>query len=153
MLRLREALEVLPSPYALERYSSLTGESVVVVDFADTGEAPAPPATRRLRDALAERACPTIGVCARETAASAALIDRFDVVVAEPDAATPLIAAVGRTPLAAQALVQLLRQGDHLGLHDALGAESLVYSTLQSGPEVAAWLAGRRRPTALLLTS
>ena len=53
---------------------------------------------------------------------------------------------IERTPLAAQALVQLLRQGEALDLHDALVSESLVYSTLQSGPEFGAWLARRKRP-------
>ncbi len=37
-------------------------------------------------------------------------------------------------------LVQLLRQSEKLSIHQGLIAESLVYSTLQAGPEFAAWL-------------
>jgi enoyl-CoA hydratase/carnithine racemase len=145
VLRLEEALEVLPSPYSLERYSPLTGESALVVDFTDASAAPGLEKTQKLRDALVQLPCPTLAVCAENTPASAALVDRFDVVVRDVGETTPILDAVRRAPLASQALVQLLRQGDHLGLHDALVAESLVYSTLQSGPEFAAWLAALER--------
>jgi enoyl-CoA hydratase len=43
--------------------------------------------------------------------------------------------------------VQLLRHNAGLGTHEGLIAESLAYSTLQGGPECAAWLA-RRGPAA-----
>jgi enoyl-CoA hydratase/carnithine racemase len=48
-----------------------------------------------------------------------------------------------RCPLAAATLVQILRHGRTLDLHERLVAESLAYSTLQAGPEFAAWLAAR----------
>ena len=54
-----------------------------------------------------------------------------------------ILVNVTERPLAAMALVQLLRQNEHLDIHQGLIAESLVYSTLQSGPEFRAWLAGR----------
>lgn len=76
------------------------------------------------------------------------LIDAFDVVVASPAELAPLEAAVATSPLACQALVQLLRLNASLGVHDGLIAESLVYSTLQGGPEFAAWLASRPPPKA-----
>lgn len=41
------------------------------------------------------------------------------------------------------ALVQLLRHNEGLSIHEGLIAESLVYSTLQSGPESRSWLAER----------
>ena len=66
--------------------------------------------------------------------------------MADASAAAPIAATIARTPLAALSLVQLLRQGERLDLHEALVAESWVYSTLQSGPEFGAWLAARRRP-------
>jgi enoyl-CoA hydratase/carnithine racemase len=47
-------------------------------------------------------------------------------------------------PLAAAALVQLLRLNAGLSVDQALVAESFAYSTLQGGPEFAAWLAQRR---------
>ena len=51
------------------------------------------------------------------------------------------------SPLAATALVQLLRFSPALGVADALVAESFVYSMLQAGPEhrVVDPPAGRRR--------
>ena len=43
-----------------------------------------------------------------------------------------------------EALVQLLGSSVSRSIHEGLLAESLVYSTLQSGPEFASWLATRR---------
>ncbi len=43
------------------------------------------------------------------------------------------------TPIAATALVQLLRDAPRRSMTDGLIAESAVYSTLQAGPEFAAW--------------
>ena len=56
--------------------------------------------------------------------------------------------AVAARPLASAALVQLLRHSEKLSLHDALIAESFVYSMLQSGPEFAAWIAAQNPRTA-----
>jgi len=47
--------------------------------------------------------------------------------------------AVERAPLAASALVLLLRGGEGRSVEDGLVAESTVYSMLQGGPEFAAW--------------
>jgi hypothetical protein len=59
-----------------------------------------------------------------------------------------LRARVEAAPLAAVALVQLLRLGDSLQLHDAVVAESFVYSMLQSGPEFRTWITSREAPSA-----
>jgi enoyl-CoA hydratase/carnithine racemase len=67
------------------------------------------------------------------------------VVVASDAELQPVLDAVERTPLAAMALVQLLRHNAHLDAHEGLVAESLVYSTLQGGPEFAAWRARREK--------
>ena len=148
-LRLSDALEIVPSPYALERFSPLTGQAFLLVDFADDPDDPGPLRTSAFRTALEQLPCATVAICPEATEATAALADRFDVVVADPAEALAVIGGIEASPLAATALVQLLRQGDHLGLNDPLGlhhalvAESLVYSTLQSGPEFAAWLASR----------
>jgi enoyl-CoA hydratase/carnithine racemase len=56
-----------------------------------------------------------------------------------------VLAGVKANPLASLALVQLLRLAEGLSLRDAILAESLVYATLQAGPEFAAWLASRER--------
>lgn len=145
-MRLAEALDVLPSPYALERYSALTGETAVIVDFGSDAGLPPDDVTLGMREALAQLPCPTLAICPEETPATRALAGCFDLVVREGPETEPLLAAIDRSPQASLALVQLLRQGDRLDLHDALVAESLVYSTLQSGPEFGAWLAGRVRP-------
>jgi enoyl-CoA hydratase/carnithine racemase len=47
------------------------------------------------------------------------------------------------TPIAATALVQLLRGAEHRSMDDGLQLESALYSTLQAGPEFARWRAAR----------
>jgi enoyl-CoA hydratase/carnithine racemase len=69
--------------------------------------------------------------------------DHFDVVVSSGAELEPVLETARRTPLAAMALVQLLRQSADLDVHQGLIAESLVYSTLQSGPEFGEWLSGQ----------
>jgi Enoyl-CoA hydratase/isomerase len=109
----------------------------------------AAPALAVARARLAELPCPTVAVLGTHgdaAAPSRPLADRFDVVVAGEDDLAPVRAAVAHTPLAAMALVQLLRHNEGLDVHEGLIAESLVYATLQGGPELARWLAGRARP-------
>jgi len=61
-------------------------------------------------------------------------IDDLDALVAA------LEARIERSPLAAVALVELLRMSHQLPVPQALAAESFVYATLQGGPEFAHWL-------------
>jgi len=75
--------------------------------------------------------------------AAVSLRDHFDVVVRSQAELEPVRETARRTPLAAMALVQLLRHSAALDVQQGLIAESLVYSMLQSGPEFAAWLSGR----------
>lgn len=98
---------------------------------------------------LARLPCPTLGVgAAVASPAGSRLMDRLDVAVDEPADLERVLATIGRNPLAALALVQLLRHGAPLDVHEGLIAESLAYSMLQAGPEFAAWVAGRaERPT------
>ncbi len=77
------------------------------------------------------------------SASARALAPHVDVLLDDPNELGDLIAAVERSPLASMALVQLLRQNERQGVHEGLISESLIYSTLQSGPEFAAWLAER----------
>lgn len=94
--------------------------------------------------ALAELPCPTIALQGGVPATQAKeLADRFDVIVDDEAQLAPVLAGIRRSPLAALALVQLLRLGERLDLHQALVVESLVYSTLQSGPEFGSWLERR----------
>jgi len=80
-------------------------------------------------------------------AALAAAVD----VVPESDAdLDAVIDTTGSHPLAATALALLLRQSERRPVAEGLVDESAVYSTLQAGPEFAAWRAGnpRRAPIA-----
>jgi hypothetical protein len=131
-LRLSEAIEVLLSPYAFERFSPLTGAPVLVVDFGFDPEEPQPEQCLRLREALERLACPTLAICPEQTPATTALADRFDVVLPDLGEAPPLLETVADAPLASLALVQLLRQGEHLDLHHALVASTRPCSRGQS---------------------
>ncbi len=136
-LPLADALDALRDPSATERFSALA-EPILLVDVS-TGCDDLAPAER-----LAELACPCVAWRAdAASAAGAVLLDAFDVHCTSEAELAPVVEATKRNPQAAAALVQLLRHSQRLGVHEALVAESLVYSTLQAGPEFAAWLAER----------
>ncbi|HEX5365536.1 MAG TPA: enoyl-CoA hydratase/isomerase family protein [Acidimicrobiales bacterium] len=59
------------------------------------------------------------------------------------DAVAAVASTVAAHPLAATALVLLLRGSERRTVDEGLHAESAVYSTLQAGPELAAWRAAR----------
>lgn len=122
----------------------MSGEPILVVDLdADAGTHDAD-VLARARSGLTQLACPSVALSAASPcAAAAALLEAFDVVIASEGELAPILEAVDRTPLASMALVQLLRHSAALDVHQGLIAESLVYSTLQSGPEFAEWLAAR----------
>lgn len=92
-----------------------------------------------LREAAATLPCVIFGVAEDDASPCA---DLFDVIVAPHD---PMLDAaletVGAHPLAATALAVLLRGVGGRSVGDGLAAESAVYSTLQAGPEFAAWRA------------
>jgi enoyl-CoA hydratase/carnithine racemase len=118
------------------------------VDLSADDRAATPQRLADARAALSRLACPSVAL--RYDAPSptgARLLDGFDVVVASESELQPVLDAVRRTPLAAMALVQLLRHNARLDVHEGLVAESLVYSTLQGGPEFAAWRAKREKET------
>lgn len=68
-----------------------------------------------------------------------------DVVLDDGSSLAAVAAVVARNPLAATALVLLLRGSAGRSVDDGLHAESAVYSTLQAGPEFVAWRAARPR--------
>jgi enoyl-CoA hydratase/carnithine racemase len=141
ILPLSEALAALRSPLALETHSPLLGAPLLAVDLSNAAPADAvEPATA----VLSRLPCPTVGLV-RSTAstAGARLAPAFDVVVEEEGELAAVRSAVERCPLAAATLVQLLRHGRTLDLHERLVAESLAYATLQAGPEFGRWLARR----------
>jgi enoyl-CoA hydratase len=135
-------LTLLRDPAAFEQCSPLFGAPVVWVDLA----VPPPEGARDARawQRLAELPAASVGVASERLAPGAgALAEALDLVVrgdAERDA---VAARVDRCPLAALVLVQLLRRSRSREVSEGLLAESLAYSTLQAGPEFAAWRAGR----------
>lgn len=118
----------------------LTGEPLLAVDLSGPdGQAPAPPR-------LGWLPAVTVGVGAAVAPARGSLAAAVDLCVADEKEAEALRETVSRSPLASLALVQLLRLGEGAcGAHEGLVAESLVYATLQAGPEFQRWLQGRRR--------
>jgi enoyl-CoA hydratase/carnithine racemase len=127
-----------------EAYSPMTGEPVLVADLASDAGRTGAAALAAARRALARLPCASAALGAELASPPAAeLVDHFDVVVADAAELAPILAAIRSTPLAATALVQLLRHSAGLDVHAGLVAESLVYSTLQGGPEFGAWMAGR----------
>lgn len=134
----------MASPDAMELYSPLSGAAILIADFDRSSAGLEPDAIAAACEALGRLPCPSLALSgARPDPALERLLARFDVVVASREELAPVAATATRAPLAAQALVQLLRLGAGLSVHDALIAESLVYSMLQSGPEFARWRAGR----------
>jgi hypothetical protein len=142
---LPEALARLASPYAAEELATLTGEGVLVVDLP-AGDPPALAgrAGARVSEALRRLACPTIAIVSPESGRSVGDLARaFDLRIESADALARLVEPIHRYPQASLALVQLLRHNEALDVHEGLIAESLVYSTLQSGEEFARWREGR----------
>jgi enoyl-CoA hydratase/carnithine racemase len=122
----------------------LTGAPILVVDLESGGKGASAAAIAAARASLGRLPCPSVALRAESPCPAAAeLLDHFDVVVASESELGPILEAVRRTPLSALALVQLLRHSAGLDAHEGLVAESLVYSTLQSGPEFRDWLAAQ----------
>lgn len=136
------------------------GPPVLLVDLRR-----GPPLSAAAQDLLAVVALPTVAVVEAPGRASGA--EAADVVVVTGPAAMgpeatgstgvilddagldALVAAVEATPLAAAALVLLLRGQARRDVSDGLVAESMTYSLLQAGPEFRAWRAANRpRPAA-----
>lgn len=92
-----------------------------------------------IADWLRRAPVPTIAVGARGHAPGIA--DACDVCVDTLAQAQPLIAGIEQSPIAASVFAGLLRATEHQDLQSALFAESLAYSTLQSGPEFTRWRA------------
>lgn len=148
-LSLSEAIDALASPYASEQYSHLTGENKLVVDLRGAASAYDPDAAQRARTQLAELPCPSIAIAASDMAEPhASWAPAFDLLLDDPAQLPEIARSIESNPIASLAMVQLLRHSESLSIHEGLIAESLVYSTLQSGPEFSAWLRDRKSPRA-----
>jgi enoyl-CoA hydratase len=139
-LSAQDAISCLESATSLSELSPLTGTAALVVDL-DGAKRLRGDTIARVRDRMRELPCPTIAI--RRVQTRYPLEGCFDVLVRDPDDLTRVVDAVCARPLASAALVQLLRHSEKLPVHDALIAESIVYSMLQSGPEFAAWIAAQ----------
>jgi len=145
-LSLAEVLPGLRAPDATERWSPLTGEPALVVDLGGASRVD-PAELTAAAQALATLPCPSVALAPAELAPEALdFADRCDVRVATRAELAPVLAGIDAAPLAATALVQCLRAGEGAGIEAGLVLESLVYSTLQAGPEFAAWRATRAAP-------
>jgi enoyl-CoA hydratase len=148
-LSLAEAQEALRAPDATERWSPLLAERVLVVDVG--GSAPmgktGASAGRTDRETLAGLPCPTIAFGPADLEPEAlAFARRCDLHVETRAELAPVLAGIDAAPLAATALVQCLRASEGMEIERGLVLESLAYSTLQAGPEFAAWRAARPIP-------
>jgi enoyl-CoA hydratase len=144
-LSAREAIDTLEGAGSLSDFSPLTGTSALVVDL-DGARRIGRDIASRVRTRLRELPCPTIAI--RRVPTRYVLEGDFDVLVRSEEDLEKAVAGVSAHPLAAATVVQVLRYGEKLPLHEALVAESLAYSVLQAGPEFAAWAAARAAPRA-----
>jgi enoyl-CoA hydratase/carnithine racemase len=136
-----EVQDLLADPAAPERCSPLTGAPLLAIDLRTGASLASEESAARLGG------LPCVSVVLRSPAAGRSvppLAAAADVVVDSESELASLAERIRARPLASLALAQLLRLGERLSLGDALVAESLVYSMLQSGPEYRAW--GEARP-------
>ncbi len=103
------------------------------------------PEAERLARALAALPCVSIHLREGGERSAPGLSRHFDLMLDAGELAT-VLETLRRAPLASQALAQLLRLQERLDVPGGLVAESLVYSSLQSGPEFQRWLRERRPP-------
>jgi hypothetical protein len=148
-----EALERLADPRSGERFGPHGDEPLLAIDLAAGAgpESVSPSRRDAAHAALAALPCASVGVAPEPgelDSGRAALAARLDVVVASAEEWAEVARAVAQQPIAAAALVQLLRLSEGRPVADGLVAESLTYSTLQAGPGFAAWLSLRGAPRA-----
>lgn len=136
----RELLDLLRSPYSDDVLAG--GVHAVVVPAADL------PHVHDV-DVPATGSLPIIVIGVGSTRFVAERNPLLDVALLEDDHAFERITTtIATNPVAAAALVVLLRGSAALPVDDALAAESAVYSALQSGAEFARWKASNTRTAA-----
>lgn len=121
----------------------LVGDAMLVVTDLDKGGADGvAPGTIE-----ANLAFVTVGLTEAEDPVAHPLAGWCDVALGRGDAddLAAIAAVVAASPISSRALAMLLRGAEQRSLDDGLLAESAVYSTLQAGPEFAAWRAARPR--------
>jgi hypothetical protein len=139
--RLDDLRELALGPFAAERASPLAPAHAVVIgtdllaqlDTAHDGDA--------IARGLIQLSCPVLAVAAGR--AGFGTHDACDVVLPVETEVEAILTNIGRCPIAATVLVQVLRATPALSVSEGLKLESLAYATLQSGPEHTAWLAAK----------
>jgi hypothetical protein len=122
---------------AAEELSAAAGTPLAIVDLGLDH-----PGAAAIGPSLASIPCVLVGVGESVPGGVAPVLD---VVLDDAgDALSEVTATVDANPLAAVALVLLLRGGATRTLEEGLVAESSTYSLLQGGPEFARWRAARR---------
>jgi enoyl-CoA hydratase len=145
-----ELVRELASPYSIERYSTLTGEPILIADLRGCEAGCNAESLNAARRALLELPCPSVAICEPQPSAVVrSLESAFDLVLPDDRDLPAIVSTVQTNPIASLSLVQLLRHSADLSTHEGLIAESIVYSMLQTGPEFAAWLAERPTPKTL----
>jgi hypothetical protein len=152
---LAEALEILSHPYAGEDLG-LADCPVMLVELtaADISQWPDENTADLIKSTPAVMAASlTADFDSADAPKLAEHCAAFDIVLAPDELPVPLgvpmheidqiVAAATASPAAAVALVQLLRLSEGRSTADGLVAESLAYSTLQSGPQFQGWLASQ----------
>ena len=148
VVSLASVIERFGAGESSEAYSVLLERPCLAVDLSQVREVSRPDLDL-LRLGLGQLATPSVGLL-REPAVGPAedVAGCFDALARDDEDLALLVENCRSRPLASLALVQLLRQGEQLSLHQGLIAESWVYSMLQSGPEFAAWIAEHGVPDA-----
>lgn len=144
---LRELGELACSPLA-EPASPLAPRPCVLVRLDEPGAAAGARRVPAIARWLRRQSCPVIAIAGAGTAAPR-LQQACDVVVADAADAAAIVQNIRHAPLAAMALVQVLRATARFAIEQALLVESLAYATLQGGPEFRRWLEGRGPPRRL----
>ncbi len=142
-----ELVRALADAGASERFSVLTGEPIVRVDLAGEAGGATREQTLCAAQRLAELPAVAVGFGAAESACAHALAPALDVRLGADELGEleAIEESVAASPLACLGLVQLLRTSLARTIYEGLVAESLVYSTLQAGPEFRAWITAHER--------
>ena len=127
----------LASGYGAAR-TAFDAQPFLLIDL-EAREALARGDSERLAGWLQHQPCPVIGLGAG--AEDRALAEACDVIVDSRQRLASMLDNIGRAPLAAMTLVQVLRQTRDMPVAGALTLESLAYSALQAGPEFKRWSA------------
>ncbi|XOV84990.1 MAG: enoyl-CoA hydratase/isomerase family protein [bacterium] len=120
---------IAESPSLILDHSAASGCDYLIVDCRGTDSSPV--ANTPVQTIL-------IGI-----GASASQRVPFDLLVDNPDTLADLCTAISAQPEATFVLTQVLRHNENSNIRDGLLAESLAYSTLQSGAGFRRWLDAR----------